>query len=352
MRLKVGLVALIVLLSFTLPVTGSITAADSAPDGTECGFPHSTTDATGTEITLTEEPDRVVTVWPSAAQPVWDIGAADKVVGTTKWAHYLDGAENRTNISGQDGGISSETVVGLEPDLVLAAYITDQEVIELLRQADVKVYQFEEPTTIDDIKHNVQITGRVLGHCDGASQTVEWMNQTINRVETAVAGKDKPRVLYVTAFNYGPGTGTFAHKIIETAGGENIMATADVEGWAMVNEEIVINQDPEWIILNDRSPQVPDSPAFNATTAVQQDQIVVVGHPYLNQAAPRVVYAMVTIANAIHDANIEVADPQDWDSEHYRANTRMDSQDQSAIAIGLAGIAIVAGGYFYWRKTS
>jgi hypothetical protein len=76
------------------------------------------TDATGEEITLQERPERVTTTNPSAAQTMWEIGAKEKVVGLTKYAAYLEGAETRTNVSGAEQIVSLERVVALEPDLV------------------------------------------------------------------------------------------------------------------------------------------------------------------------------------------------------------------------------------------
>ena len=327
--------------------------ATAAADG-ECSFPLTVTDGSDTEMTIDDEPERVVTVWPSAAQPVWDIGAEERVVGVTHWAHYLEGAENRTNVSYAGGGIDREVIVGLEPDLVLAAHVTDDQAVEALRDAGVTVYQFAEPTSMADIRTNVLVTGQLLGQCGEADRTVEWMNHTVDAVEAATpnASEDRPRVLYVTPFGYGPGTDTFAHTIIETAGGENVLATAGLAGWGQVNPEVVAAQDPEWIVVNDRQPEIPDGAVYQNTTAVTQNRTVVVAHPHINQPGPRVVYAMVTLANEIHDAGIEVEHPQDWDPEPFRVEPTAESPDAATGLVGAAvgATVLLVAGVLLWRE--
>jgi len=64
-------------------------------DESDDAFPLTLTDATGTEVTLEERPERVTTTNPSAAQVMWELDAQEQVVGLTQFAHYLDGAESR-----------------------------------------------------------------------------------------------------------------------------------------------------------------------------------------------------------------------------------------------------------------
>jgi iron complex transport system substrate-binding protein len=91
----------------------AVVPATAVAQSNECSFPVERADATGTEVTIAEEPasESVVTLNPSAAQTMWEIGAQETVVGVTKHAMNLPGAESKTNISSNEQTISNEEVV-------------------------------------------------------------------------------------------------------------------------------------------------------------------------------------------------------------------------------------------------
>jgi iron complex transport system substrate-binding protein len=270
-----------------------------------CGFPMTRTDATDTDVRVPAEPERVVTLAPSAAQTMWSIAAEQKVVGVTKYASYLEGATNRTNVSGSGPGFADvETVVGLNPDLVLAPDVVSNETVEKLRAAGVTVYKFREPQGLEDVIAQTRLTGRLVGECDGAETVAEDMETRLNEVRETVGDRDRPRVLYVF-YGYTAGEGTFIDEILTTAGGTNVAAEAGIDGYAQVSQETVVQQDPEWIVTNSDDPGVPDSEAYASTTAVRQGQTVVVPIEYLNQPAPRTIRAVEQLARSFHAGAFE-----------------------------------------------
>lgn len=294
----VSFVAMLVVLSGGVGAVGATTATTATAEN--CTFPVTQTDATGTDVTVDEKPERVVTLSPSAAQTMWEIGAEEQVVGTTMHAHYLEGAEDRTNVSGEGQTyINTEVVVSLEPDLVLAPDVVADDTVTELRDAGLTVYKFGPATSLEDIYAATERTGELTGNCDSAEETVTWMQDEIGAVEEAVAGEDKPRVLY-TFFGWTAGEGTFIDTIIETAGGTNVAAEAGIDGYAEISEETVVDQNPEWLVLNSDSPMVPDSEAYQNTHAVENDQTVTLDTNLLNQPGPRVVYAVQTLAETMH----------------------------------------------------
>lgn len=286
-------------------VAGSATGAPGTP--AQCSFPYTDTDATGTAVTVEREPQRIVTLGPSAAQTMWEIGGAGKVVGVTEHAAYLEGAETRENVSGAGQSfVDIERVVDLEPDLVLAPNIVSNGTVAKLREAGLTVYGFPFQTSLDDIRRKTLRTGRLTGECAGAGETAAWMDAELRTVRDAVEGADRPRVLYVF-WEYTGGTGTFAHTVIEAAGGTNVAATANISGYQPINPEIVVAHDPEWIVVNDGATQIPETAAYNNTHAVRNDQIVVLREEYISQPAPRIVRSVTTLTRALHPAAYERA---------------------------------------------
>lgn len=81
-------------------------------------FPVTVIDTTGTEVTITDSPEWVITTNPGTVQTMWELGARDEVVGISQHTMYLDGTADERDVSGSDG-LNVEAVIGLEPDLVL-----------------------------------------------------------------------------------------------------------------------------------------------------------------------------------------------------------------------------------------
>ncbi|MHB9288921.1 PGF-CTERM-anchored ABC transporter substrate-binding protein [Halobacteriales archaeon Cl-PHB] len=292
---RVAIAALVV-----VSVLGPATVAVGAQSDADCSFPVERTDATGTTVTIEEEPQRIVTLNPSAAQTMWEIGAEDKVVGVTQYTTYLEGASAKANISGAGGTVNVEKVVAQEPDLVLAPNATfSKDNIRKLRESGVTVYHFSEATSLEDIKEKTTRIGQLTGECQGATEAVERMDTELSRIDRAVEGQDRPDVLYVF-FGQTAGEGTFIHMAIEAAGGNNVAADAGITGYKPISEEIVVDQNPDWIVLNSGAPTVPKSDAYNATTAVEQNQTVVVDRNRVSQPAPRIVSVVKNLAKSFH----------------------------------------------------
>jgi iron complex transport system substrate-binding protein len=268
----------------------------------QCSFPFSSVDATGTEVTVQAAPETVVTLSPSAAQTMWELGAQDSVVGVTKFATYLEGAGEKKNISGAGRTtVVVEKVVGLQPDLVLAPNVIQNDTVEKLRDSGLTVYRFEAATSLEDIKNKTRLTGELVGECEAAEQSVAEMESRLGTVREAVESSERPDVLFVFGqFGTTAGTGTFIHTAIEAAGGNNVAADANISWYDTISQEVVAQRDPEFIVLPSTSPGMPKSDAYNGTTAVQVGNVIRVDGNFISQPAPQIVKAIVTMAKAFH----------------------------------------------------
>jgi len=297
-------------LAAVLTVMAMLPGAAAAPAATQedCSFPVTVTDATGREVTLEEDPERVVTTNPSAAQTMWEIGAQEEVVGVSQYATYLEGAGAKANVSGS-GGPSVERIVALEPDLVLvpnSSYGFASERIEQIRSAGIPVYVYGQPTSIEYVVEKTRLTGRLTGNCEAADERANRMEEEVARIERAVESVERPVGLNYF-FGFTSGADTFIGSIMESSGLRNGASEAGITGFKPINEETVVEMNPDWIVVP-TSASIPKTEAYNATTAVQQDQVVRVNANYLQQPAPRTVEAMRTIVRAVHPEAYEQAE--------------------------------------------
>ena len=304
-RSLAALFVLFVILSASaaaVPAAGTTVQADS-----DCSFPYTSTDATGTDVTVEEEPQRIVVLQASAAQTVWELDADDRVVGApvNPTTSYLDGIEDKQDILQSDQfTVNQEAVVELDADLVLVPNVIPNETVSALRDANQTVYRFGFGTSLSFIADKTAETGRLIGACDAAEETNEEYNATVESVADGTDEYESPRVMYFTD-NFTAGSGTFIDSLVTTAGGTNVAAENGVEGYGQINDEALVEWNPEVIVVSGVEGGVPDTDAYRSTFAVQNDQVVTVDANFVSQPGPRVVVALQTMAEAFADADIE-----------------------------------------------
>lgn len=273
----------------------------------DCSFPTSATDSTGTGVTISEEPERIVVLQASTAQVMWELGVQDRVVGmpVQPYTAYLEGSREKTGVLNADGSVNRERVVALEPDLVVAPNVIPNETIDSLRDAGLTVYKGGFPSSLTSITEKVSLYGRFVGECERARAVNEEFDTAVERLRENASERYNPRAFYYF-FNFTAGGGTFTNEVIEVAGGRNVAAEAGIRGYRQVNLEVVAERDPEVVVVSDDSP-VPAGEPWNSTTAYRNDRIVVVDTNLIQQPAPRVVEPMRKLSAAF--AAVETPTP-------------------------------------------
>lgn len=373
MNTRTLVLAAVVLVAGGLAATGAVAggSADGASDArsalgpsvgdraasvaqSSCAFPVTRTDVTGTEVAVEERPERIVALQPSDAQILWEIGAQDRVVGmpVNRYTSYLDDRSGKADVSGE--GVV-ERVVGTNPDLVLAANVSDPETVESLRDAGLTVYHFAGVRSLEEIARNVETVGQLVGSCESAREEASEFRLTVERAEAAHANaEDRPSVLY-TFFGFTTGTGTHIHDAIETAGGENVAAEAGLDGYKELNDEIVIDRNPEWIVFPDDY-TVPEGTPYNETTAFQRNQTIALDYSYINQPGPRVAIPLTQLAKTWYPEGLAEANrtvnASDVDTPNRTAaeTTAVNGPGFGVAVAGLAVLALIAAALLVGRR--
>lgn len=347
-------VSLVVVL---LAPAGAAAADASVQD--ECEYPLELTDGTGETVTIEESPERVVTVMPSDAQKAFEIGADDRVVGAPDGpaTQYLD-LDDQEDVTEADGfTVDAETVVGLEPDVVVAASAADPELIAQLRDLDLTVYQFPLEESVDDVVENLHTMGQLTDECDGAATTADWMDERLTLLEEAVADEEPPLTYYEMGDGFTAGEGTFQHELLTIAGVENLGAEAGIEGWDIVSEETVVDMDPEWFLYGDDFPESPIPESLEETTAGQEGNEIVVNANFFSQPGPLVTYAIEEIVEEVHpeaydgvadeiealDAEYEAADEDDADDDADAGETEETDDGEGDDSLTGFGVPVAVG---------
>jgi iron complex transport system substrate-binding protein len=327
-------------------------AASHDGDATDCTFPLTVTDDTGTDVTLDEPADTVVALDAASAQTLWEVNASENVVGmpVRSYTEYLDGSRNRTGVLNDDGSVNVETVVQLDADLVVAPNYVPNATIQQLRGANQTVYRVPFESSFEDIYAKTELYGHFVGNCEAGARTADETRSEVESIRAAVSGEDRPRVLY---YFYGTvaGEGTFIGDMVETAGGTNVAAEAGITSYQQISDETIVEQNPDWIVSTDDAGAINTSrEPFQTTAALQNDQVLRVDADLVSQAAPRVVEPLRVMAEAFHPEAFAEGTETETTATETATATETDSEGDGA-GFGVAvAIGALVGAAFLTRR--
>ncbi len=209
------------------------------------------TDMTQRTVTLDAPATRVVAITAANVEVLYALGAGDTLVGRGEYCDYPTEALDVPSVkSGTD--LNVEEILALEPDVVLMdtmGQTTEQ--VEALENAGVKVVMTKEDG-IEGVYTAIELIGKVVGKNDEAAALVADMKNTFAEVTAAAKDADfagKTIYFEISPLQWGlwtGGNGTFMDEIGQMLGLTNIFA--DVDGWASVSEEQVLERNPDFIV--------------------------------------------------------------------------------------------------------
>jgi len=275
------------------------------------GFPVTIIDDLGCSITITEEPERIISLAPSNTEILFALGLGDKVVGVTEYCNYPEEAKDKEKV-GDYSTPNIERVIKLEPDLVLAAHGNVIGTVEALKRFNLTVVGVKS-RNLDEIHYDIRLVGEITGQSDNASVLVADMAKTIEATEELInelKGEEKPTVLHIIWHDpiWVAGEGTFENELIRKSGGVN---AAPVEGYKTLSLEKVIKINPEVIITpsgtgmgfaktNFTYNYIIGEPRLKGVDAVRNNRVYMINADIVCRAGPRIVDALEEMAEMIH----------------------------------------------------
>ncbi len=270
----------------------------------------SLTDGLGRTVTLEHPAPRIVSLAPSNTEILYAIGAGEQVVGRDELSDYPEQAKKIASVGGSMGQYSTEAILALEPDLVLAAELNPPELVKTLEDLDLTVYYLNNPDTLDELYSNMDIVAQLSGHTAEAKNLIRSLQSRVNAVDQMLsAASTRPTVFYEldstdAAKPWTAGPGSFIDLLIERAGGGNIGAHMDAE-WAQISLEQLVALDPDLILLGDAmwgvtAEDLKSRPGWETLQAVKDDRIYPFDDNLVSRPGPRLVDGLEQLAKLLH----------------------------------------------------
>lgn len=287
--------------------TENLTEEKESENGTV--YPITITDATGAELTFEQAPERIVSTSPSETEILFALGLDDKIYGVSDFDDYPEEAKTKPKV----GGVTKpneEAILTAEPDLVIGGISMNEEIVEKFRGLGLPLYKTE-PKKIEDILDNIIQIGIITDTQQEAEELVGKMKEDIRIVSEAAAtikDDEKKKVYIEFSPGWTVGKGEFMDELITLAGGINI--AADLEGWNAINEEKIIEDNPDVIIytanlVDDKSGQpledlITSRAGWEKITAIQEGSLTGIEGNKMSRPGPRITEALKEIFAGIY----------------------------------------------------
>ncbi|MGD0174889.1 MAG: cobalamin-binding protein [Anaerolineales bacterium] len=267
-------------------------------------------DGTGTEVDLPAPADRIVSLGPSNTEILFALGARDQIAGCDLTSDYPAEAKPLAVIADYPT-LNVESIVALQPDLILAAEIISLEQVQSMRSLGLKVFYLANPTSLpDDLFANIRAIGTLTGKSPEGETVITGLQSRFDAVKQKSAKATSTPVVYFEldatdpARPYIAGPGSFVDTLIHLAGGRNLGAGLS-SSWATISAEEILRQDPDIILLGDTGygvtvESVALRPGWKNLNAVKNNAVYGIDSNLVLRPGPRLADGLEIIARRTH----------------------------------------------------
>ena len=276
-------------------------APTSTPEESASLYPLTVEQSDGVDLLLDEAPQRIVSLSPYATEVFCEIGAGDQLVAVDLYANCPAGSSEKPELDSFEPSL--EAIVGFEPDLV---YVDGAGLVEALRELDVPVLYLELPGSLDEVLERITLFGQVVDQEANADALVASLNERIEAVEmTVIDIEDGPRIFHEldpTYFTVSPDS--FVGDFYKTLKAQNI-AEGAVGEYPQLSSEVIIERDPEVIVLADEAAGVTvesldDRPGWDTLTAMQKGDVCLVDPDIVSRPGPTIADGLETLGECVY----------------------------------------------------
>ncbi|MBR4395260.1 MAG: ABC transporter substrate-binding protein [Eubacteriaceae bacterium] len=208
------------------------------------------TDMTGRTVKLDKPAEKVIPLSAATGDILYALGCLDNCVGRGELCDYPAEILLLPKVnSGSDTNV--EEIIALGPEVVFMSTMAQTtEQMDALEAAGIKVV-VTDAQSIDGIYDEIRLIGKVMGKDEEAEKVVSDMKSILADLESNATGDGTKTVYFeVSPLKYGlwtAGDGTFMNELAKMLKLKNIFE--DVNKWAQVSEEQVIERNPDIIVI-------------------------------------------------------------------------------------------------------
>ncbi|MCX7231925.1 MAG: helical backbone metal receptor [Burkholderiales bacterium] len=259
------------------------------------------TDDRGVMLSFSQPPQRIVSLLPSLAETVCELGHCGRLVGVDRYTNYPASLQKLPQVGGGlDPNI--EAIVALKPDVVLMA--KSSRAAERLEALGIKVMALE-PKTYADVQRVMLKLGQLLEVPD-AQRVWRAIDAGVSAAAQSLPEQVRGTRVYFEV-NQGPYAASEASFIGETLtrlGVKNIVP-AKLGPFPKLNPEFIVRANPDLIMVGqDSADGVAQRPGWHSIRAVRERRVCIFPAEQANvlvRPGPRMAEAARLMAQCLSD---------------------------------------------------
>ena len=273
------------------------------------------TDREGTEVNIPTKIEKIISTAPSNTEVLMALGLGDKLVAIDKYSTDIEGIN--TELPQIDFlNPDAETIIGLEPDIVIASGHNKTGSVEdpfkAISEAGIPVVYIPSSESIDGIYKDIELIADVVNERSKGKEIVDDMKAQVEEIK-AIGDTitDKKSVYfeispapYLSSF----GKSTFLNEMIEIIGAKNIFENE--EGWISPTAEAIIDANPDVIITNagymeNPTEEIKSRDAWENINAIKNNEVYLVDQNASSRPSQNVIKALEQMAKAVYPEHYE-----------------------------------------------
>lgn len=263
------------------------------------------TDDRGVVVHFKQSPQRIVSILPSLAESVCELGRCQRLVGVDRYSNWPLAL---TRLPQVGGGLDPniEAIVALKPDVVLMA--VSSRAFDRLEGLGIKVLALE-PKTHADVQRILKKLGQLLDVPEEQGAARLWRNIEVGLATAAQmlpkhAVGAKPATVYfeVNPAPYAAGESSFMGETLTRLGAKNIIPAA-LGPFPKINPEFVVRANPDVIMVGLRgSAGLEQRPGWQRLRALREKRLCIFSNDesdVLVRPGPRMAEAALLMATCL-----------------------------------------------------
>ena len=262
-------------------------------------------DAFDRQVTLTAQPQRIVTIFASNTEMVASLGLADRIVGIEAFTRFPPEVLNRPLVGGRLG-FSVDAVVAQRPDLVVVtpARQAAHQLVDPMERLGVPVVVLLQ-RDVAEILANIRLLGRLGGVPERGEAVAAAFETRLARITERVKAAQPPSLVMVTG-RIGNGLllvarrDTYTGDAIQRAGGRFALERSTI---AQVSPEAIFNSDPDILLFAGSEREMREliaRPGWKEMRAVRSSRAHAVSRAELLIPGPRTIDGIERLARIFH----------------------------------------------------
>ena len=263
------------------------------------------TDSYNRKIKLDKAPQKIISLSPGITELLFMLQAENNLIGISDYCNFPEETQYITKVGGLQN-INIETIITLQPDVVLIGSIIPKKEVDKLEKSGITVIAIKQEEKLEGMFEVIKILGQIVDKTECADSLILYYENKLNEYKSieinGYSAKTKPTIYYVVSFgvagDYTAPSNTYINEIIEMAGGRNIGDS--LTNWN-ISREYLFEQNPDIIFVRtEELPHFTTTYPYTLLNAVRENRVYPIESGWIDVISPRNFLALEEIRSKIN----------------------------------------------------